>query len=270
MVGPHFAPGTNFLAKYGLNEKRFFINPGLTVRMYVLNSSRPLFRDNPKLRLAVNFALDRTSVTSPTHGRWTDQYIPDFVSGHQDRRIYSVGGDLAHAQALARGNTRGGKAVLYVTDFPLPLATAQSIKQQLEPIGLELEIEPIPEHVVSSAYLGRLGAPNEPWDLALVLWTPDFVDPYGYINQALDAQAPGATSLAGFEDPNYLDLMRRAAGLQGAARQKAYRDLDLQLARDAAPLVPLDVLNEATLVSARVGCVVRRPSLILTTVCLEG
>ena len=63
--------------------------------------------------------------------------------------------------------------------------------------------------------------------------------------------------------------MRRAARLQGAAREKAYRDLDLQLARDAAPLVPLDVLNEATLVSARVGCVLRRPSLVLTTVCLE-
>ncbi len=269
VVGPHFAPGTNFFQKYGLNEKRFFLNPGLTVRMYVLNSSRPLFRDNPKLRLAVNFALDRTSLGSGTQGRWTHQYIPELVPGHRGRLIYSIGGDLAHAQALARGNTRGGKAVLYVTDFSLPLATAQRIKQQLEPIGLEVEIKPIPEHVASSAYLGRLGNPDEPWDLALVLWTPDVVDPSGYINQLLDGDAPGATNLARFDEANYLDLMRRAARLQGAARQKAYRDLDLQLARDAAPLVPLDVLNEATLVSARVGCVIRRPALILTTVCLE-
>ena len=269
VVGPHLAPGTNFFQKYGLNEKRFFHNPGLTVRMYVLNSSRPLFHDNPNLRLAVNVALDRTSLGHPAQGRWTEQYIPDFVPGHQERLIYPLGGDLARAKALARGNTRGGKAVLYVTDFTLPLATAQQIKQQLEPIGLEVEIKPIPEHVASSAYLGRLGEPDEPWDLALVLWSPDFVDPSGYINQALDAQAPGARSLAGFDEPNYLDLMRRAAGLQGTARQKAYRDLDLRLARDAAPLVPLDVLNEATLVSARVGCVVQRPSLVLTTVCLE-
>jgi ABC-type transport system substrate-binding protein len=183
--------------------------------------------------------------------------------------IYSIGGDLAHAQALARGNTRGGKAVLYVTDFSLPMATAQRIKQQLEPIGLEVEIKPIPEHVASSAYLGRLGNADEPWDLALVLWSPDYVDPSGYINQALDPQAPGARSLAGFDDPTFLDLMRRAANLRGAARLKAYRGLDLRLAREAAPLVPLDVLREATLVSARVGCVLQRPSLVLTTVCLE-
>jgi peptide/nickel transport system substrate-binding protein len=269
VVGPHFAPGTNFLAKYGQNEKRFFLNPGLTVRMYVVNSSRPLFRDNPKLRLAVNYALDRTSLGSPTQGIWTHQYIPEFVPGHQSRMIYSIGGDLAHAQALARGNTRGGKAVLYVTDFSLPMATAQRIKQQLEPIGLEVEIKPIPEHVASSAYLGRLGSADEPWDLALVLWSPDYVDPSGYINQALDPQAPGARSLAGFDDPTFLDLMRRAANLRGAARLKAYRELDLRLAREAAPLVPLDVLREATLVSARVGCVLQRPSLVLTTVCLE-
>ncbi len=269
VVGPHFTAGTNFFQKYGLNKKRFFVNPGLTVRMYVLNSSRPLFRDNPKLRLAVNFALDRTSLASAVTGSWMHQYIPDFVPGHQNRMTYSIGGDLAHAQALARGNTRGGKAVLYVTDFELPLTQAQRIKQQLEPIGLEVEIKPFPEHVTSSAYLGRLGQPDEPWDLAVVLWTPDIVDPSGYINQLLDAQAPGATDLAGFDDPTFLDLMRRAAGLQGTARQKAYRDLDLRLAREAAPLVPIDVLKEATLVSARVGCVLRRPSLVLTTVCLK-
>ena len=156
------------------------------------NSARPLFRDNPKLRLAVNLALDRTSLSQiPAAGRWTDQYIPETVPGHVNRFIHPLGGDLAQAKALADGNTRGGKAVLYVTDFTLPREHALLLKQQLAPIGLDVEIKPFGEHVTSTAYLGRLGIQDEPWDLALVLWTPDFVDPSGYINQALDTETAG-------------------------------------------------------------------------------
>ena len=66
-------------------------------------------------------------------------------------------------------------------------------------------------------------------------------------------------------------LMQQASRLQGAARAKAYAELDLRLARDAAPLLPIAVLNEATLVSGRVPkrCMLLRPGLVLTTVCLK-
>ena len=136
-------------------------------------------------------------------------------------------------------------------------------------IGLEVEIRPIGEWTTASAYRGRLGDPDEPWDMAFVVWTPDFVDPYSYINRLLDTQDVGGTNLARFDNPEYIGQMRRAASLQGADRSKAYAQLDLQLSRDAAPIVPFLVLNEATLVSARVGCMLLRPSLVLTTVCLK-
>ena len=102
-----------------------------------------------------------------------------------------------------------------------------------------------------------------------MLWTPDFVDPAAYINRLLDGQHAGGTNLARFDEPPYNAQMQQASRLQGAARAKAYAELDLRLARDAAPLVPIAVLNEATLVSARVGCMLRRPGLVLTTVCLK-
>ena len=151
----------------------------------------------------------------------------------------------------------------------VPLGLAQNLKTQLAEIGLEVEIVPFGEHATASAYLGRLGDPNEQWDLGLLLWTPDFVDPAGYINRLLDVEHAGGTNLARFDEPVYLDLMRRAARLQGAARERAYAELDLRLTRDVAPLLPIGVLNEATLVSARTGCQLRRPSLVLTTVCLK-
>ena len=58
---------------------------------------------------------------------------------------------------------------------------------------------------------------------------------------------------------------------QARARQLAYGSLDIQLARDAAPLAALSVLNEATFVSSRVDprCIILRPALDLTAVCLK-
>ena len=64
--------------------------------------------------------------------------------------------------------------------------------------------------------------------------------------------------------------MRQAARLpQGARRGSTYSALDAELARDSAPFAAVDVLNEPTLVSARVGCIVLRPVLDLTAVCLR-
>ena len=57
---------------------------------------------------------------------------------------------------------------------------------------------------------------------------------------------------------------------QARERQLAYGSLDVQAARDAAPLAALSVLNEPTFVSERVGrCIVLRPALVLTAVCLK-
>ena len=92
------------------------------------------------------------------------------------------------------------------------------------------------------------------------------------LNRLLDAREAGGTDLARFDEPVFHDLMRRAAGLRGAPRGRAYAELDLLLSRDRAPVVPTYLLQETTLVSARVprACVLRRPSLVLTTVCLKS
>ena len=255
--------------KFGLNHDRLFVTPGLTITMYVLNSSRPLFRNNPELRRALNYAVDRTRIELRGLGARTDQYLAPGVRGFRERTIYPSR-DMARARELAAGHRRSGKAVLYVPDVPVALGQAQGLQTQLEDL-LELEVFPFGEHATAASYLGRLGLPDEPWDLALVLWTPDFVDPAAYINRLLDGQHTGGTNLARFDAPPYNTQMQQASRLQGTAREAAYADLDLRLTRDAAPLLPVGVLNELTLVSARVPkrCRLLRPGLVLTTVCLK-
>ena len=274
IAAQYFDPSLRLLAKYGINKAQLHIRPGLTLRMLVFNSSRPLFHNNPKLRRAVNFAIDRAVIASSTRhplaGDLTDQYLPEQVPGYREADVYPLySADLRRARALARGSLRSGKAQLYVTDFPQPVALGQAVKQQLAEIGLDIEMKKIPLHVTNPAYLGRLGDPREPWDMALVLWTPDFVDPYSYINRPLDAQYIGGTNLARFNSAKYDRLMRQAAITRGRARYRAYGALDVRLSRDPAPLVPIDFLSEVTFVSKRVGCMVLRPALDLTAACLS-
>jgi ABC-type transport system substrate-binding protein len=269
--GPFFQRSRELLGKYGLNSGRFQVRPGLTVWMYAFNSSRPLFKDNPELRRAVNLALNRTFFQIRGAETITDQLVPPLVPGFRDHRISPDEGDVGRAKALANGHLRGGKAILYAPASPLKLTIAQNMQLQLDEIGLEVEVRDLPEYVTNAAYRGRLGDPDEPWDLALVVWTPDFVDPYGYVNRLLDPQSVGGTNLTRFDEQRYLDLMQNAARRVGTARARAYADLDLALGSEAAPVVPMGVLNEATLVSARVPkrCMLLRPSLVLTTVCLR-
>lgn len=275
-IAPVFLdPALGLQQKYGINRSQFFLKPGLTLSMFAFNTSRPLFRSNSRLRRAVNFALDRRAIQAigggPLTGRLTDQYVPPIVPGFRDATIYPLRrSNLQRARELARGNLRGGTAVLYTTDFPPPLAVAQLAKQQLADLGLQVTIKAFPVHIASAAYLSQLASTAEPWDLALVLWAPNLPDPRAYINLLLDRQNVGGTNFARFSSGTFNREMRRADRLPGVRkRQRAYGALDIRVAREAAPLAAVRVLSEPTLVSKRVGCIVLRPQLSLTSVCLK-
>lgn len=276
LAGIYFDPARNLVGKYGINRSRFFVRPGFTLRMLALNSARPLFRDNASLRKAVNFALDRRAIVngigSPLASVPSDQYLPSIMPGFKNADIYPLErANPNRARELARGNLRSGKAVLYTNDSPLPLAFGQLVKRQLAEIGLDVEVKGIPIHSASAAYFGMLAAPGEPWDLALGLWQPSYVDPYAYINQLFDARYIGGTNFTRFDSRRYDQQLRRTARLlQGRERNQAYGALDVRLARDAAPLAAVDFLKEPTLVSTRVGCIILRPVLDLTAVCLKN
>ena len=263
----YFDPGRRLRAKYGVNKSRFFVKPGVNFRGYALNTSRPLFRNNVRLRQAVNFAIDRSALDGGGgRGRLTDQYLPPSMPGFKDARIYPVRPDLRRARALARGHTRSGKAVLYTLDNPQALVFARIVGRNLAKIGLDVEVKGFPPSAFSTrAY----GTRDEPVDIVFTRWAPDYIDPFSYVNLFFEGRFIGGTNGARFDSAKYDRLLRRAAALQGSARARAYGELDVQLARDAAPMVAVAFLNEPTLVSKRVGCIVLRPALDLTAVCLK-
>ena len=257
--------------RYGKNKPggQFFIEPGLNLRMFVLNSSRPLFRKNPKLRQAVNFAVDRRALTRElgAHlGTATDQYLVPAMPGFRDERIYPLKGpDLKKARALAKGHTRHGKAVLYAPDLPARVAGAQIVKENLKAIGLEVDIVLHP----NTLHFPKLAIPGEPFDIADLGFGWD--DP-SILRRLFDGRKIGDPSFANysyFDSPKINRLLDEASRLTGAARHRAYGELDIMLSRDAAPAIPFAALNNWEFVSARVGCVIMNPVLDLTAVCLK-
>ena len=276
-AGIFMDPTLDLVRKYGVNRSRFFVKQGLTLRMLALNSERPLFRNNPRLRRAVNFALDRSALLATAGGsiaaRLTDQYLPYVVPGFRDAAIYPLdGADLAKAEELSGGRLQGKKAVLLTTQFVLPVQAAQLAAQQLAKLGLQVEIRTVPDHVASAEYLEKLTAPGAEWDIALVLWTPNIPDAYAYLHLLVESQQLGGETLTRVRSKLLRTALQRAVRLpQGRERNQAYAAIDAMLARDVAPVAPLNVVNEATLVSDRVAprCVVLRPVLDLAVACLK-
>jgi ABC-type transport system substrate-binding protein len=232
---------------------------------YQLNSYRALFRNNAKLRRAVNFAVDRRALVRGMSGRATDQYLPPGIPGFRDARIYPLAGpNVRRAQALARGHIRSGKAVMFTIDVPAELARAQILKRNLKAIGLDVEVKAFP----GPAFFRMLSMRDARFDIAPFGWAPDYIDPYQYTNALFDSRIGGGT-LTRFHSPRFNRLLRRTARRQGKARYRAYGKLDVTLARDAAPMVAVAYQNDLTFVSKRVGCIVLRPTLDLTAACLK-
>jgi peptide/nickel transport system substrate-binding protein len=249
-------------------RSQYFSSPGHALVAFVLNTRRPLFRNNAPLRRAVNFAVDRPALVrafgGPGSGQPTDQYLPPGMPAFDDAHMYPLRRPkLATARRLASGHLRGGVAVLYVRDDPNYRSMAQILDKGLSTIGLRVQVKVWPRGV----YYQKLYRRGEPWDIGQFAWLPDWIDPYAYLNLLFHSESSSNPAFGSAKFDRRLD---RAARLRGAARYRAYGALDVQLAR-AAPAVAAFYANVATFVSRRVDprCVVRRPYLDLAAVCLK-
>ncbi len=256
--------------RYGVNKSQLFVRPASELRMFVLNTRGPLFKNNPNLRQAVNFAVDRKALTrelGPLAGTPTDKYLSPSQAGYRDERLYPLkGADLRRARALAKGHTRSGKAILYTTVRPEDVAQAQVLRQNLAAIGLEVEITQFPRPLLFE----KLADGGNGFDIGRVAWvhSPDPSWFAGIFDGRTIGQA-GSQNWSYFDSRTYNRLFAEASRLTGNERYRAYGKLDLQLSREAAPAIPIANLNAIAFVSARVGCVVMNPNLDLTAVCLK-
>jgi ABC-type transport system substrate-binding protein len=256
------------------DRRHLFIVQQPVVAYLALNTQRPLFRDNPALRRAVNYALDRPDLAL-LFGQGgaipTDEYLPPGFPGYEPKHVYPVGApDLATARRLASGHLRSAHAVFLSCGSQDCKERAVVVADSLKKIGLHVRIDSAPG-------LGQFtlaGVKGTRFDIADVITRPDYGDPYALVDKLLDSRVireVGNTNISYFESPRFDRAIDAAQQLSGIARDRAYGRLGLAVARTQAPLAAYAVLNARVFVSARVGCVTYQPvyGLDLAGVCLS-
>jgi peptide/nickel transport system substrate-binding protein len=261
-------------SKFGADPKHLFVVQQPVVAYLALNTQRPLFRNNPALRRAVNYALDRPDLArlfGQGGATPADEYLPPGFPGYEPKHVYPVGKpDLATARRVARGHLRGGHAVFLSCGSQDCKDRAVVVADSLRKIGLHVRIDSAPG-------LGEFtlaGVKGTHFDIADVITRPDYGDPYALVDKLLDSRVirdVGNTNISYFESARFDHAIDAAQRLTGIARDRAYGKLGLEVARTEAPLAAYAVLNARVFVSSRVGCVTYQPvyGLDIAGVCLR-
>ncbi|MGN6167053.1 MAG: ABC transporter substrate-binding protein, partial [Solirubrobacteraceae bacterium] len=232
--------------------QQYFVNPAPELHYLALNTHRPLFSD-VRLRQAVNYAIDRRELAElgfadqPLPGATADHYLPPGMPGYRDVHVYPSRPDLAKARRLVESaHARGSTAVLYAGAETVQTELAQIVKDNLRAVGIRVQIKTFPVTV----FFQRLARPSEPFDLAIAGWLADYPDPRQMLNWLLD----GTAGTPAFNDPDYQRRLAAAARLSGPQRYLTYGALDLDLARNAAPLAAFANPASNDFFSTRIGC----------------
>jgi peptide/nickel transport system substrate-binding protein len=260
--------------RYGLNRSRLFTVPYLATRFLSLNAERPLFRHNPGLRRAVNYALDRQALVQTLgsiHSAPGDRLLPAAAAGFGGARIYPLRPDLAKARSLARGHLRGAHAILYTRNEPDAVLRAEIVKRDLARIGIRVDVKLLASDVLVEKITRR----GTPFDIADSTWFADYPDPSQFVTPLVDGRAIRSRDngdTAFFDAPWVDRRLDSSSQLRGAARFRAYDRLDVRIMRTAAPYAPYASALGVLFVSQRVSCVVRHPYFLLDVgaFCLKG
>lgn len=197
--------------------------PSLSVVYVYLNCQRkPL--DNVKFRQALSYATDYQGIIKGVMlGKAVQMRgpVPKGMWGHApDLFQYSL--DLEKAkQLLAESGVKTPVALgyLYADRDPTWEPIGLSLQSTFGQLGIKVEMQKL-AYATMRDKLDR-----GDFDLAVGNWTPDFADPYMFMNYWFDSEFFGlAGNRAFYKNPRVDDLIRRAARItdQGE-REKLYR-----------------------------------------------
>jgi ABC-type oligopeptide transport system substrate-binding subunit len=248
--------------RYGVKKNspgRYFANPSAAVDFLAMNHDRNLFGGggvgNLRLKKAVNFAIDRQAILGQRGayaGVTNDQYMPPTMRGFKNVAIYPRRPNLSQARSLASGQTRGGSGTFYCSNRAPAPQQCQVAQSNLRNIGLNMDIRLFPR----ATQIELTGRRGEAFDLTLDGWHMDYFDPYDFIFlvDGTTIRPANNNNNAYFNAPAFNRRITRAKQLTGVERFRAFSQLDIDLARNAAPLASFATRNDRHYVSARTGC----------------
>jgi ABC-type oligopeptide transport system substrate-binding subunit len=224
--------------RFGVNKSRFWTKPLPCLGYIAFNNQAGLFAGNPSMRKAVNFAIDRSAyaelVGPYAASPWT-HILPPGIPGSKRIGPYPARPNLEKAKAFATGHFKDGKVrILPAVAGPPNPPQYELVQQALVALGFAVE------NVTSGT--------QEEWDLQLSSgWCADYADPHEFFQLLTAKESP-----AYFPSATYQKRIKAATRLSGKARIETFGDLDIDIMRNAAPLVPTRTFNQRFFFSNRV------------------
>jgi peptide/nickel transport system substrate-binding protein len=222
-----------------------------------LNVHTPPF-DDPRVRQALNYAVDRGRVAELFGGQETQrptcQLLPPGLEGYTPACRFTVnpnpagtwtGPDLERARRLIAASGTRGMTVEFWGTQPWP-QIGRYFRSLLTRLGYRGELR-----TFDDLFLIFQTASGEPRQRPQIgLWGWESGSSFNFMNWLVSCSSP--YNLARFCDPEIDALMKRAAGARGQEASELWQRVEASLADDA-PNVPLVNSSDISLTAERVG-----------------
>lgn len=213
--------------------------PSLFVDYVYINSTKGnAALKNPKVRQALSYAIDYDALTDSVQEGFATQMrgpIPKGLWGH-DEAAFQYKRDVEKAKALLAeaGVSNLTLNLLYSDSRTWWETEAITLQAFLADIGVDLKLNKI-----ANATAREMIDKGE-FDLALGVWSPDFGDPFMFMNYWFDSNNFGlAGNRAFYKNDKVDELVRKAATTNDQAeREKLYQEAQ-KIVIDEAPYIYL-------------------------------
>ncbi|BDH63031.1 peptide ABC transporter substrate-binding protein [Lysinibacillus sp. PLM2] len=208
--------------------------PSLAVDYVYINNKNgnPALQD-ARVRQALNYAIDYDSLVSAVQLGYATQMhgpIPDGIWGH-DKSVKQYNYDVEKAkQLLAEAGAEDLTISLLYSDNKTWWETeALAIQSNLADIGVTVKLNKV-AYATSREMMDK-----GEFDLALGVWSPDFGDPYMFMNYWFDSSYHGLAGNRSFYTNSEVDKLLREAATNNdqEARQSIYKQVQDIVLEDA-------------------------------------
>jgi len=235
--------------------------PSMLVDYVYLNTSKGnAVLQNKLVRQAISYAIDYNGIIQSSQSGYATQMrgpVPTGLWGHDDSLTqYSY--DISKAkQLMAQANVKNATLTLLYSDheswWP---SEALAIQSNLAQIGITVKLQQV-QYATERAMLDK-----GQFDLSLGVWSPDYADPYMFMNFWFDSNNFGlAGDRAFYSNPQVDSLIRQAASISDQAQRTKLYDEAQQIVVSDAPYVYLYQTNYLLPMTSHVQGFVYNPML---------
>ncbi len=210
--------------------------------MYINSSKGNKVLQNKQVRQAISYAIDYKGIIQSSQSGFATQMrgpIPKGLWGY-DGSLMQYTNDVNTAKGLlATAHATNPTLTLLYSDHESWWPTeALAIQSNLAQIGITVKLQQV-QYATEREMLDK-----GQFDLALGVWSPDYADPYMFMNFWFDSQNFGlAGNRAFYSNPKVDSLIRQAASITDQAQRTKLYDEAQKIVVDESPYAYLYQTN---------------------------